>query len=538
MMYLKLTPQKTATFGMFMGFLAIALILSMGVTGTLPDEYLRIKGLTALSQMPLKSIKYGLQYTSENGSSGTLAAVGNLFSSAKMNVNVGTSTPARDVPVLLYHGIVEKPDRFSTTPEIFADQMFALKRAGYHTITLDDFEQFIAGKKKLDDKSFLLTFDDARIDAYWGADPILQALGFTAVMYVATNDSINVPRPLPSYYIHEELLGRMVRSGRWELGSHAIQEHTGFIPVDAEGKTANFLSNKMWLADKGRLENDEEYKERVTKELVESKKVLESSFGIPIRTFAYPFGDYGQQTSNNPGAQKIIEEVIRNTYALAFNQVWPTDTLFSSNFPGTDRIHLRRIESGTSWSGENLVAILETARSKNMTFDDDFSKNLGWKHNWGKAGMEDGQLKVVAGEKTTGSLVFLDGTHEWDDYFFTVDAVQERGKYTSLVARFIGSEDYVSCWFSDSEAKIVEKVNGQTHTLIKVKHPLRMIGDTEQLGMSVEGTMVRCFDGEEAVVTTDELSPRLSKGGIGIGVWDAVENNAAVNINSLHVVPL
>jgi peptidoglycan/xylan/chitin deacetylase (PgdA/CDA1 family) len=539
MMYFKFTPKKTITFGIFMACLALALAASMGVTGTLPEEYLRIRGLTAMSKMPFQSIKYGLDYTSEsNPGRSTLASIGNLFSSAKLDVDTGVSTTtAKDVPVLLYHGIVEVPDRFSMTKETFAEQMFALKRAGYHTITLEDFQLFLEGKKQLDDKSFLLTFDDARIDAYWGADPVLQALGFTAVMYVATTDSINVPRPLPSYYIHEGLLGRMVRSGRWELGSHAVQEHTGFIPIDAAGTKGNFLSNKMWLAHAGRLETDDEYRARVTKELVQSKVDLEKSFGVPITSFSYPFGDYGQQTRNNPNAQQVIESIVKSNYDMAFNQVWATDALFNSNYPGTDRIHLRRIESGTDWSGERLLSLIENARSKNIAFSDDFSKNHGWKYNWGKATLENGKLQVVAGDTTTGSIAFLDGTHDWDDYFFTVSASQQAGEYTSLVSRFQDNENYVSCWFSDGEVKIVEKLNDQSRNLVKVRHTLRKTSNESQLGMSVQGEVVRCFDGAEVVAQSGDLNPRLSSGGIAISVWDEQVNNAAVIVRSLRVVP-
>src|SRR5688572_19967034 len=79
----------------------------------------------------------------------------------------------KGIPVLLYHGIVRKPDRFNMTMEVFKDQMFALKRAGYRTVTLHDFQSFMRGEMELPAKSFLLTFDDGRADSYEGAEPIL-----------------------------------------------------------------------------------------------------------------------------------------------------------------------------------------------------------------------------------------------------------------------------------------------------------------------------------------------------------------------------
>jgi peptidoglycan/xylan/chitin deacetylase (PgdA/CDA1 family) len=535
MMYMKLTPKKTTTFAIFVAFLALALAASMNVTGYLPDEYLRLKGLSAMSKMPFQSLKYGLDYTSQNNSRGTLASVAHLFSPAKVEVEGATQTVARDIPVLLYHGIVEVPDRFSMTAENFADQMFALKRAGYHTVTLEDFKLFIEGKKSLDDKSFLLTFDDARVDAYWGADPVLQALGFTAVMYVATQDSLNVPNPLPSYYIHEGLLGRMLRSGRWELGSHAVQEHSGFIPIDGSGTKGNFLSNKMWLADKGRLENDAEYRERVTTELAQSKAELEQAFEVPIISFSYPFGDYGQQTKNNPDARTVIEDIVSKNYEIAFNQVWATDSLFSSNFPDNDRIHLRRIESGTDWSGEDLLRVIENARTKNIPYTDDFSTNHGWKFNWGKASLGNKRLSVLAGEKTTGSITFLDGSHEWKNYGYTLSVTQEKGQYVSLIARFQNNENYASCWFSDDEVKIEEKINDVTRTLVKVEHEPETIGE-RRLGIMVNGSTIRCYENGVVVTESADVHSSLGKGGIAISVWDAMVNNAAVTVRDLKVV--
>jgi hypothetical protein len=535
-MYIQLTKKKTYTFVIFLAGLTVLLWLTLVAIKDLPAEYLRLKGMIAIAQMPFKSVKYGLDYTSQTSPGGFLGSVANLFGPAKLDVEVGTSTMARDVPVLLYHGITETPDRFSMTAETFADQMFALKRAGYHTITLQEFQDFLDGEKRLNEKSFLLTFDDARIDAYWGADPVLQALDFTAVMFVATADSINA-RPLPSYYIHHSLLARMIRTGRWEIGSHAIQQYGGFIPVDRFGNEANFLSNKMWFGEHDRLETDEEYRARITHELVDSKKELEERFGVPIAAFAYPFGDYGQQTSNHPGAQAVIEEIVRTTYPIAFNQVWPTDALFNSNYPDIDRAHVRRIEPSTRWTGEQVLALVENSRTKNIAFKDDFRVDQGWKHNWGSGSLENNRLELAAGTTTTGAIAFLDGTHEWDDYAYTASAVRISGDFISLVSRFQNNNNYVSCWFSDREVKIMEKVGGVERTLAKVRNTLES-GDTgATLGMSVSGQTARCLEGQQVVASVSGIHRELSKGGIGFIAWDRVPNTAALSVLSVSVAP-
>ena len=80
---------------------------------------------------------------------------------------------AKSVPVLLYHGVVDKSDGANILPEDFKNQMFVLKKAGWQTITLDDFYAFMRGEKQVPDKSFLLTFEDGRKDSHYPVDPLL-----------------------------------------------------------------------------------------------------------------------------------------------------------------------------------------------------------------------------------------------------------------------------------------------------------------------------------------------------------------------------
>jgi hypothetical protein len=66
---------------------------------------------------------------------GLLAAAAALLPDDTLRPGSGIDS-ADDIPVLVYHGIVETPDRFSLTPDAFTDHIRSLKQAGYHTITL------------------------------------------------------------------------------------------------------------------------------------------------------------------------------------------------------------------------------------------------------------------------------------------------------------------------------------------------------------------------------------------------------------------
>ena len=83
------------------------------------------------------------------------------------NPNQDTDAIALSVPVLVYHGISDEPYKEDVLLSDFEKQMFTLKNAGYQTITLEDFYEFMQGEKELPEKSFLLTFDDGIKSSYY-----------------------------------------------------------------------------------------------------------------------------------------------------------------------------------------------------------------------------------------------------------------------------------------------------------------------------------------------------------------------------------
>ena len=106
------------------------------------------------------------------------------------NISSVSDQYAKSIPVLLYHGIIEKPDGENMLIDNFRDQMFALKKAGWQTVSIEDFYKFMKGEKNLPEKSFLLTFDDGRKDSYYPVDPILKALDYNAAMFVISGRSL------------------------------------------------------------------------------------------------------------------------------------------------------------------------------------------------------------------------------------------------------------------------------------------------------------------------------------------------------------
>lgn len=494
------------------------------------------------SKALIKSIGYLARL--EDSTSGKLyAAVGVLgfdkIIPSKQSVASISTTTARSVPVLLYHGITEKAGEYNETPDDFFAHLSALKKAGYQTITLRQFKDFIEGKSDVPDRSFLLTFDDARDDSVANADPVLRALGFTAVMFVPTEDVLRKPDDARGYYFNVSMLRNMIESGRWEIGSHAVQQTGGFVPINRDGTYVNFLSNKRWLADQERLETDEEYTFRIQDELTRSRAELEELLGIEVYAFSYPFSDYGNQSINNPGlSEEIIRDAVSANYEIAFRQTSAYDGQYVANYRGSDPYMLKRIEPKPESTPRDVLAYLDRSMVKDMPYQDVFSADNGWKNTWGYSLAGEGALNVRAASSTSGGLAILDGSYLWTDYIYTVNIDRRAGSHVSLITRYKDNRNFVACSFSDAKVDIAKVVNRVQTQLISVDNPVIAPKDGISLGMMVQGDSVSCYEGNKLVAKHESAVPvGFESGGVGIQVWDENRSVASGDVTYASVYP-
>ena len=93
------------------------------------------------------------------------------------------------VPVLMYHSI-GIPDKkwnwnYLTCPvELFEDQLKALRKKGYESISLAHLFDYIFYSKPVPKKSIVFTFDDGYLDNWVFAYPLMKKYGFTGTIYV------------------------------------------------------------------------------------------------------------------------------------------------------------------------------------------------------------------------------------------------------------------------------------------------------------------------------------------------------------------
>jgi len=160
-------------------------------------------------------------------------------------------------PILLYHHIAGSPtdSRYYVSPGNFEAQIKLLKMWGYQTIPLSLLVEAITNGTELPPRPVIITFDDGDVDVYTNAFPVMQQYGFTGVLYIVSN------RLQADGFISTSQIQEMADAG-WEVGSHSMSH-----------------------ADLTKSSKDSLYAE-----VVQSRRNLEEALGVPVKSFAYPFG--------------------------------------------------------------------------------------------------------------------------------------------------------------------------------------------------------------------------------------------------------
>jgi peptidoglycan/xylan/chitin deacetylase (PgdA/CDA1 family) len=183
--------------------------------------------------------------------------------------------------VLTYHAVEDGPPPLCVPPPLFERHLDCIAASGLRAVTVSALAEAISGGEPLDGL-VAITFDDGFASVAATAWPLLMARGLTATVFCVagyvgresdwpTQPATAPRRPLAT----RDELAELAEAGA-ELGAHGLSHS----PLDTD--------------DPHRLEQ----------ELVESKHSLESTFGRPFRTFAWPYGvhsDGARRTARRAG---------------------------------------------------------------------------------------------------------------------------------------------------------------------------------------------------------------------------------------------
>ena len=218
-------------------------------------------------------------------------------------------------PILLYHHISQPNSSATSTyyisPEDFEIQMKALRDWGYTSISISQLVEAILHGARLPNRPVVITFDDGNLDVYTNAFPIMQKYGFTGVMYIVANELH------ADGYIDVDHIQEMAAAG-WEVGSHSMTH--AHLP-DAH--------------------------DRLYYEINQSRIELEGVLGLPVRSFAYPYGEMNTTVSTQVQSYGY-------TSAVGLGTLWNQSVYnlyYLSRRPVIGGIDLGTFASYLPWSG-------------------------------------------------------------------------------------------------------------------------------------------------------------------------------------------
>ena len=198
-----------------------------------------------------------------------------------------------DAPVETAGG-VDQVQRPWVTPAEFDRMLTEADQQGFHYVTLDQALAFLQGRApagSLPSKPLLITFDDGYKTAWTGGTPILRKHRATAAMFFEGILTGTKPERLTV-----DELEAMKNSGVWSLQSHGWMGHSNIV-IDANGtRNPYWYANLMYLPDQHRLETRAEFEERIRADLRHFKQAFNAKLG-PIHVFAYPSGEFGQNSA-------------------------------------------------------------------------------------------------------------------------------------------------------------------------------------------------------------------------------------------------
>ena len=198
------------------------------------------------------------------------------------------------LPILGYHRVgPSKGDHVPTvSEEVFERQLGFLTRFRYRVLSLDEVVDCL-DRGKVPRRSVMLTFDDGYEEIYRYAWPLLRGYGVPATVFVTPAEV-----GLPGFATWEQI-AEMAKDGI-AIGSHTT--HHAYLPLVRE--------------------------DRLSEELIESKRVIEERIGLPVYSISYPVGGF------TPAVQAMVRQA---GYRLACT----TNRAASGSL---DRFALRRIK--------------------------------------------------------------------------------------------------------------------------------------------------------------------------------------------------
>jgi len=185
---------------------------------------------------------------------------------------------SKQIPVLMYHRIAHNGSDalspYRVSPDMFERQLAYLQRYGYTGLTIGEFYEswFSRGLQPMPGKPIVLTFDDAYLDFYENAWPLLRKYGFKATVFVPVDF-------VAGHADWDREFGEPAKLMNWE---QIIELHEQGVRVGSHSCGHTRLSE---------LSESEIYEDAKR-----SKDILEQKLSVEVSDYCYPYTVASKQT--------------------------------------------------------------------------------------------------------------------------------------------------------------------------------------------------------------------------------------------------
>lgn len=189
-----------------------------------------------------------------------------------------------------------------------------LKQSKWHPVTLKEIMHAKKTGQALPENSVVISFDDGALSSYTHVYPLLKQYKIPAVFAIVTSWTNGNTQAAYEAYGQGNLMTwaqmrEMQQSGLVEFASHSDDLHKGILANPQKNQEPAALTHQYFPLEK-RYETDQEYQQRIFKDLVKSKEVLRKELGIDSLAIIWPYGAVSSQT------EKIAEQA---GYPLSFS---------------------------------------------------------------------------------------------------------------------------------------------------------------------------------------------------------------------------
>ena len=188
-----------------------------------------------------------------------------------------------DLPVLMYHQVLDKPQKlgkYVISPHELEADLQLIRELGYETVTVGELIAYCNGERGLPKKPIMLTFDDGYQTDYKNVFPLLRQYNMKGVFsivgaYTERYSTEGIDKHINYAHLCWDEILEMQKSGHCEFLNHSYNLHS------LDGRHGCLKASN---------ESDLHYRTVIHDDIAYSQKLLEEKLGKAPPAFTYPYG--------------------------------------------------------------------------------------------------------------------------------------------------------------------------------------------------------------------------------------------------------